>query len=181
MGSHAHKCSSKYTTNLVRVFYKKKNIIHTTDTIQNVHPQTYKEVCIPYQKLIFCTLDTQQGTSWGGGKFFSFFFITWVKQKLQIMLTFLKKQDIDYCVIDLMKLRGPTFANAEPSISHHSSTHHDFSNSIQLKEAVQHPCLLSCVAFVRLESLDPWSPQQSSSSIKERERENTNISGCSFL
>jgi hypothetical protein len=29
---------------------------------------------------------------------------------------------------------------------------------------VQHPCLLSFVAFVRLESLDPWSPQQSSSS-----------------
>jgi hypothetical protein len=81
--------------------------------------------------------------------------MTQVKQKLQIMLTFLKKQDIDYCVVDLMNLRGPTFANAEPSISHHSSTHHDFSSSIQLKEAVQHPCLLSSVAFVRLESLDP--------------------------
>jgi hypothetical protein len=71
------------------------------------------------------------------------------------MLTFLKKQDVDYCVVDLMKLKGPTFANAEPSISHHSSTHHDFSNSIQLKEAVHHPCFLSSVAFVRLESLDP--------------------------
>jgi hypothetical protein len=101
------------------------------------------------------------------------------------MLTFLKKQDIDYCVIDLMKLRGPTFANAELCClskigiigSMKATTIFNFSFSLLLIHGghTLNPKPYSSSVMHHAFSLKERERE------RERERENTNISGCSFL